>query len=162
VLRLFIKKKYSHYHIFSLDSWTDAGNLENLTDVQGVVNYTFLKADTCNRNQICELFSECQYSNVTHSAIESHVNGSITNPFVFVETNVIGILNMLHRANPSRRNSSKQPLVWHISKDKGYVSLEEKGLFKEQTSYHPNSPYFVSKASSHDFVRAFVYMVYIT
>jgi dTDP-glucose 4,6-dehydratase len=154
VVRLFVIK-YPDYQIFNLDSLTYAGNLENLTDVEDAENYTFLKADICNRNKVYELFEKHQFDAVIHLAAESHVDRSISNPFAFVETNVMGTLNLLHAAKQSWKSSNKQHLFYHISTDEVYGSLGETGLFTEQTSYDPNSPYSASKASSDHFVRAF-------
>jgi dTDP-glucose 4,6-dehydratase len=122
VVRFFVNK-YPNHQIFNLDVLTYAGNLENLTDVEGAENYTFLKADICNRNQIYELFEKHQFDTVIHLAAESHVDRSIINPFAFVETNVMGTLNLLHAAKQSWKNSKKQHLFYHISTDEVYGTL---------------------------------------
>lgn len=154
VVRLFVNK-YSDYQIFNLDALTYAGNLENLKDVEKAENYTFLKADICELKQVSELFEKYNFDTVIHLAAESHVDRSITNPFAFVETNVMGTLNLLHAANRSWKNSDENHLFYHISTDEVYGTLGERGLFTEQTAYDPNSPYSASKASSDHFVRAF-------
>jgi dTDP-glucose 4,6-dehydratase len=154
VVRLFVNK-YPSFHIFNLDALTYAGNLENLKDIEEAENYTFLKADICNRNQIEELFEKYQFDTVIHLAAESHVDRSITNPFAFVETNVMGTLNLLNAANQLWKGNTNKHLFYHISTDEVYGTLGETGLFTEQTSYDPNSPYSASKASSDHFVRAF-------
>ncbi|WP_213522235.1 dTDP-glucose 4,6-dehydratase [Nonlabens sp.] len=154
VVRLFVNK-YSDYHIFNLDALTYAGNLENLKDVETAENYTFLKADICDRKQVADFFEKYNFDTVIHMAAESHVDRSITNPFAFVETNVMGTLNLLHAANNSWKNSDKNHLFFHISTDEVYGTLGDTGLFTEQTAYDPNSPYSASKASSDHFVRAF-------
>jgi dTDP-glucose 4,6-dehydratase len=154
VVRLFVNKYPSH-HIFNLDALTYAGNLENLKDIEGAENYTFLKADICNRKQIEDLFKKHQFDTVIHLAAESHVDRSITNPFAFVETNVMGTLNLLNAANQLWKSNTNNHLFYHISTDEVYGTLGETGLFTEQTSYDPNSPYSASKASSDHFVRAF-------
>ncbi|RRO15902.1 dTDP-glucose 4,6-dehydratase [Flavobacteriaceae bacterium 14752] len=154
VVRLFVNK-YPKDHIYNLDALTYAGNLENLKDIEDAKNYTFLKADICNREQIKILFEKHQFDSVIHLAAESHVDRSITNPFAFVETNVMGTLNLLHAAHHLWKNSDKNHLFYHISTDEVYGTLGSTGLFTEETAYDPNSPYSASKASSDHFVRAF-------
>ncbi len=154
VVRLFVNK-YPKDHIYNLDALTYAGNLENLKDIENADNYTFLKVDICNRKQIKTLFEKHQFDSVIHLAAESHVDRSITNPFAFVQTNVMGTLNLLHAAHHLWKNSSKNHLFYHISTDEVYGTLGSTGLFTEETAYDPNSPYSASKASSDHFVRAF-------
>lgn len=154
VVRLFVNK-YPDSHIYNLDALTYAGNLENLKDIENKDNYAFIKADICDRNTIENLFNDYNFSSVIHLAAESHVDRSITNPFAFVETNVIGTLNLLHVAKNHWKDSKKEHLFYHISTDEVYSTLGETGLFTETTAYDPNSPYSASKASSDHFVRAF-------
>jgi len=154
VVRLFVNK-YQDDHIFNLDALTYAGNLENLKDIEDALNYTFLKADICDRAHIKALFDEYQFDVVIHLAAESHVDRSITNPFAFVETNIMGTLNLLHAANFFWKDNDEEHLFYHISTDEVYGTLGETGLFTEETAYDPNSPYSASKAGSDHFVRAF-------
>lgn len=154
VVRLFVNK-YPDDHIYNLDALTYAGNLENLKDIEEADNYTFLKADICDRAQIKALFDEYRFDTVIHLAAESHVDRSITNPFAFVETNIMGTLNLLHAANFIWKDSDGEHLFYHISTDEVYGTLGETGLFTEETAYDPNSPYSASKAGSDHFVRAF-------
>ena len=149
VVRLFVNK-YPHYNIFNLDCLTYAGNLENLKDVEQKKNYTFLKADITDEYIINYLFDKYRFDSVIHLAAESHVDRSIENPMSFVKTNVIGTLNLL---NAFRKHKGVR--FYHISTDEVYGSLGKTGLFKETTSYTPNSPYSASKASSDHFVRAY-------
>lgn len=154
VVRLFVEK-YPNSSIYNLDALTYAGNLENLKDIEESKNYTFLKADICDREKINQLFQKYDFTSVIHLAAESHVDRSITNPFAFVETNVMGTLNLLHAAHIQWSKSNSEQLFYHISTDEVYGSLGETGLFTETTAYDPNSPYSASKASSDHFVRAF-------
>jgi dTDP-glucose 4,6-dehydratase len=154
VVRLFVNK-YPESQIYNLDALTYAGNLENLKDVENCKNYTLLKADICDRDRLKKLFEEYRFTSVIHLAAESHVDRSITNPFAFVETNVMGTLNLLHVAQEHWKNSEEEHLFYHISTDEVYGTLGETGLFTETTAYDPNSPYSASKASSDHFVRAF-------
>ena len=89
VVRLFVNK-YPEYHIINLDKLTYAGNLANLNDIDNQPNYTFVKANICDKEAIAKIFAENDIDRVVHFAAESHVDRSIRNPEVFVQTNVLG------------------------------------------------------------------------
>lgn len=154
VVRHFLNK-YPNYHIFNLDALTYAGNLENLSDVEHLPNYTFLKGDITDEHYINALFSAYQFEKVIHLAAESHVDRSIENPLAFVKTNVIGTLHLLNAFKNLWKDNWQDKLFYHISTDEVYGTLGSEGLFTETTSYDPNSPYSASKASSDHFVRAY-------
>ena len=97
----FIGSNYIHYmfrkydneiRIINVDCLTYAGNLENLKDIENRDNYTFVKANICDKAAIEKIFAENDIDRVVHFAAESHVDRSIKNPEVFVETNVLGTL----------------------------------------------------------------------
>ncbi len=154
VVRLFVNK-YPEYEIYNLDLLTYAGNLENLLGIEDKANYHFLKADINNSDEIRSLFKEYNFDSVIHLAAESHVDRSILDPLAFVKTNVIGTVNLLNAASELWKDNLENKLFYHISTDEVYGTLGETGLFKETTSYDPNSPYSASKASSDHFVRAY-------
>ncbi|MGG6231741.1 dTDP-glucose 4,6-dehydratase [Tenacibaculum sp. SDUM215027] len=154
VVRLFVNK-YPDYNIINLDALTYAGNLENLKDIEGKSNYTFIKADICDYKTINSIFSKYKIDGVIHLAAESHVDRSIKDPFSFAKTNVMGTLCLLQAAQNYWEGDFNNKLFYHISTDEVYGSLEEEGFFTETTSYDPHSPYSASKASSDHFVRAF-------
>lgn len=154
VVRLFVKK-YPHYKIINLDKLTYAGNLENLTDIENAPNYKFIKADICDYSQLLKIFSENSIDGVIHLAAESHVDRSITDPFAFAQTNVMGTLALLQAAKESWKGNMDGKLFYHVSTDEVYGSLENEGFFYETTPYSPQSPYSASKASSDHFVRAY-------
>ena len=154
VVRLFVTK-YPQYQVFNLDKLTYAGNLENLRDIEQAPNYTFIKGDIVDAAFIDNLFREHQFDAVIHLAAESHVDRSITDPLAFVYTNVIGTVNLLNSAKNLWKDNYSQHLFYHVSTDEVYGSLGEDGLFTEETSYDPRSPYSASKASSDHFVRAY-------
>lgn len=153
LVRLLVNK-YPSYNIINLDKLTYAGNLDNLKDIESKENYKFVKADICNQDEIQNIFNEYSIDNVIHLAAESHVDRSISNPLEFVQTNVIGTVNLLNVAKNTWDLSSDN-LFYHVSTDEVYGSLGEEGLFEETTSYDPRSPYSASKASSDHFVRAY-------
>ena len=154
VVRRFVNK-YSNYQIFNLDALTYAGNLENISDIEKLPNYTFIKGDIVDENFINNLFKKHQFDGVVHLAAESHVDRSITDPLSFVRTNVIGTMNLLNAAKECWKNNFDGKRFYHVSTDEVYGSLGAEGLFTETTPYDPNSPYSASKASSDHFVRAY-------
>lgn len=154
VVRLFVTK-YSNYQIVNLDALTYAGNLENLKDIENASNYTFVKGDITDSDFIDKLFEEYQFDGVIHLAAESHVDRSITDPLAFVKTNVIGTMNLLNAFKQVWKHDYEGKLFYHVSTDEVYGTLGLTGLFTEETSYDPNSPYSASKASSDHFVRAY-------
>ncbi|MCM5663495.1 dTDP-glucose 4,6-dehydratase [Galbibacter mesophilus] len=154
VVRLFATK-YTEYRIINLDALTYAGNLENLKDIENNSNYNFVKGDIVDADFINKLFKEYKFDGVVHLAAESHVDRSITDPLAFVKTNVIGTMNLLNAAKDLWKDDFTNKRFYHVSTDEVYGSLGEEGLFTEDTSYEPNSPYSASKASSDHFVRAY-------
>ena len=155
VVRLFVKR-YPEYRIVNLDLLTYAGNLENLKDVEGEPNYTFVRGDICDYERMVELFREYDIDGVIHLAAESHVDRSIKDPFTFARTNVMGTLSLLQAAKVCWEGNYEGKLFYHISTDEVYGALEfDDTLFTEQTKYVPHSPYSASKASSDHFVRAY-------
>lgn len=147
--------KYPEYHIFNLDALTYAGNLENLKDIADQDNYTFIKGDIRDKQLLESVFARQQISDVIHSAAESHVDRSISDPLAFVETNVLGTCNLLNVARQKWESDMNAHRFYHISTDEVYGSLGDDGLFTETTPYDPHSPYSASKASSDHFVRAY-------
>ncbi|WP_428741990.1 dTDP-glucose 4,6-dehydratase [Tenacibaculum sp.] len=154
VVRLFVNK-YPDYNIINLDLLTYAGNLENLKDIEGKSNYTFVKADICDYDIIASIFSKYKIDGVIHLAAESHVDRSIKDPFSFARTNVMGTLSLLQAAKNYWGDNFEDKLFYHVSTDEVYGSLGDEGFFLETTAYDPHSPYSASKASSDHFVRTF-------
>jgi dTDP-glucose 4,6-dehydratase len=158
VVRLFVNK-YPHYKVINLDKLTYAGNLQNLVDIEHAPNYTFVHGDICDKMLLETIFKEHEITHVIHTAAESHVDRSISNPLEFVQTNVLGTCSLLDAARRhwqiSKSATVLENLFYHISTDEVYGSLGETGFFHENTAYDPRSPYSASKASSDHFVRAY-------
>ncbi len=181
VVRLFVNK-YPDCSIVCLDKLTYAGNLENLKDLEGKPNYTFVRADICDFDEMRRVIEQHQIDGIIHLAAESHVDRSILDPFTFARTNVMGTLALLQAAKiywESRPEGYEGKLFYHISTDEVYGALEltdPEGVespftttassaehhlafgtefFLETTKYNPHSPYSASKASSDHFVRAY-------
>jgi dTDP-glucose 4,6-dehydratase len=145
---------YPDYRIINLDKLTYAGNLANLTDVESKENYCFERVDIVNAEELKRVFEQYKISDVIHLAAESHVDRSIEGPMEFVMTNVVGTVNLLQVAKENW-NDNKEHVFHHVSTDEVYGSLGDEGLFTEETSYDPRSPYSASKASSDHFVMAY-------
>jgi len=154
VVRHFVNK-YDDCLIVNLDKLTYAGNLENLTDLESAANYEFVKGDICDEKLLNSLFEKYQFDGVIHLAAESHVDRSIEDPLAFVNTNIIGTVNLLNRCLKSWENNFQEKLFYHVSTDEVYGSLADGDYFLESTNYDPQSPYSASKASSDHFVRAY-------
>jgi dTDP-glucose 4,6-dehydratase len=140
------------HKIVNLDLLTYAGNLENLSDVEGHANYTFVKGDITDVQAMSDLFTNHKFDIVVHFAAESHVDRSVLDATAFVQTNVIGTQVLLDQA----RHTSVKRFV-HVSTDEVYGSLGPTGLFTEETPLQSNSPYSSSKAGSDLLVRAAVH-----
>ena len=180
VVRLFVNK-YPDYRIVNLDKLTYAGNLANLKDVENKPNYTFVKADIADLEDMRRIIREYGIDGIIHLAAESHVDRSIKDPFTFARTNVMGTLALLQAAREyweSLPEKYEGKRFYHISTDEVYGALElthPEGVpapfttkasseddmaygtefFLETTKYNPHSPYSASKASSDHFVRAY-------
>ena len=155
VVRFFVNK-YPNYNIITLDLLTYAGNLLNLKDIEVMPNYTFVKEDICNFEAMQNVFKNHNIHGVIHLAAESHVDRSITDPFSFAKTNVMGTLNLLQAAREYWKGDFTNKIFYHVSTDEVYGELEfNDEPFTEKTSYDPHSPYSASKASSDHFVRAY-------
>jgi len=154
VVKLFVKH-YPEYNIINYDKLTYAGNLENLKEIEGSTNYQFVKGDIYDIEKVKEVFENYKIDAVIHLAAESHVDRSITNPFEFAQTNILGTLTLLNQAKISWKDNLEGKLFYHISTDEVYGSLGNTGLFTETTPYDPRSPYSAAKASSDHFVRAY-------
>ncbi len=158
----YFMKEYPDYKIINLDLLTYAGDLENLKEVEENDNYTFIKGNICNRELVEFIFDTYDIRGIIHFAAESHVDNSIKNPGVFIETNVNGTFTLLDVAykkwmdRPFHFKSGYEECRFHhISTDEVYGTLNETDLFTEETPYAPNSPYSASKASSDMIVRSY-------
>ena len=145
-LVLLFVKKYPNYNIFNLDCLTYAGNLENLKSIQNHKNYHFIKQNICDYKKIKEIIKKHNITHILHLAAESHVDRSISNPFSFAKTNVMGTLSLLQAAQENWKANHENKLFYHVSTDEVYGSLGKEGFFNEKSKYDPHSPYSASKA----------------
>lgn len=144
--------------IFNFDCQTYAGNPENLAKYENNSRYHIEVLDIREPDKVQEAFQRIQPNSVVHFAAESHVDRSLENPKIFIETNVLGTVHLLeaslnHFQSLTAENQEHFRFV-HVSTDEVYGSLGATSSFEETTAYDPSSPYSASKASSDHFVRA--------
>ena len=136
--------------VVNLDKLTYAGNLQNLDGYMDNANHKFVKGDICDGKIVEDIIKEHKIEAIVNFAAESHVDRSIVEPGIFIETNVTGTLTLLKAALDNEVGRFVQ-----ISTDEVYGSLGSDGLFTEQTPLSPNSPYSASKAAADHLVCAF-------
>ena len=136
--------------LLNVDCLTYASNEKNCEEFKSNPKYSFRHLDITRGPQVNDAFRRYSPTHVVHFAAESHVDNSIKNPSIFLETNVMGTSNLLRAAL-----QYKVGRFHHISTDEVYGSLGDKGKFKETTPYGPKNPYSASKAASDHLVRAF-------
>ena len=141
-------KRHDDVEIVNFDKLTYAGKKENLSDVEDDRRYSFVKGDVAVMSQVKEVMEGID--SVVHFAAESHVDRSIIDPGIFIQTNITGTYNLLECA---RENGVRKFI--HISTDEVYGSLGAEGSFTENSPLSPNSPYSASKASSDLLVRSY-------
>lgn len=141
-------------HVVNLDKLTYAGNIQNLNGISSN-NLTIVKGDICDVDLVNSLFEKHHFDTVVHFAAESHVDRSIEGPAEFIQTNVVGTLNLLEQSRIFiNKTNNKDFRFLHVSTDEVYGSLGDDGKFLETTPYDPSSPYSASKAGSDHLVRA--------
>ena len=161
-IQYMFRKYGEEIRIINVDLLTYAGNLENLKDIENSPNYTFVRADICDKEAIAGIFAENDIDRVVHFAAESHVDRSIRNPEVFVQTNVLGTAVMLNCAKAAWENPDgtykEGKKFLHVSTDEVYGSLpeDENAFFYETTPYDPHSPYSASKAAADMLVKSYM------
>jgi dTDP-glucose 4,6-dehydratase len=154
-LNLMVPRHPSHSFV-NLDKLTYAANLLNLREIEALPNYAFQQVDIGVRDEVVAVFERFRPDWVIHFAAESHVDRSILGPDAFVQTNVVGTVNLLEACRKCGfADGSGGRLFHHVSTDEVYGSLGPAGSFSEQSRYDPSSPYSASKAASDHFVRAY-------
>lgn len=140
--------------LVNVDALTYAANPMSLEDVatRHGDRYVFERADIVDTEAMNRVFDTYAIDTVCHFAAESHVDRSIAGPEAFIRTNIMGTFRLLECA---RARQDRIRLFHHVSTDEVFGSLGEEGFFREDTPYHPNSPYSASKAGSDHLVRAY-------
>ena len=142
--------------VINIDKMTYAADKANLAEIENHQNYVHIEADIADNAAIAKVFAEHDIDYVVNFAAESHVDNSITGPDVFLQTNIMGVFNLLQNARKYYEEANKPNFRFlHVSTDEVYGSLKlDEEKFTEKSQYKPNSPYSSSKASSDHLVRA--------
>lgn len=143
--------KFPEIDFINVDCLTYAGNIEKISfNARNSSNYFFEKVNICDFKNLAKIFEKYHPTDIIHFAAESHVDYSIKNPRIFIETNVMGTENLLdlHREFGLNR-------FHYISTDEVYGDIPENGYFTEKTLINPSSPYSASKASGDMLVSAY-------
>jgi dTDP-glucose 4,6-dehydratase len=156
----YMLNEYTDIKIINLDKLTYAGSMENMVDYINSERHQFVKGDICDQNLVSKLLRENKVDTVVHFAAESHVDNSISDPGVFIQTNVIGTYTLLESVRKiwleENKSGNNDVRFHHISTDEVYGTLSKDApAFTEETPYAPNSPYSASKAGSDHLVRAY-------
>ena len=156
----YMLKKYPEILLVNLDKLTYAGNLENLQDIEDDARHIFVQGDICDKALVTDLIAKYDPDYVINFAAESHVDRSIKNPEIFVESNVLGTVNLLQCCkdawyDAAAKTWKKGKKYLQVSTDEVYGALGAEGYFMETTPLCPHSPYSASKASADMFVKAF-------
>ena len=146
--------------IINLDKLTYAGNMNNLSSLQGETRHVFVKGDICDAALVSQLLEQYKPRAIVHFAAESHVDRSIHGPGEFVTTNINGTFSLLEAAraywSPLPAGEKAAFRFLHVSTDEVYGTLSaDDPPFSETTPYAPNSPYSASKAASDHLVRSY-------
>ncbi len=159
----YILKTHPDYTVINLDAETYAGHHENVADIANLPNYKFVSGRIENVALVDSIVSGKKFGPIDailNLAAESHVDRSITNPFIFIQTNILGtqvLLNAALKYGKSKFNPNEKHVIkfLQVSTDEVYGSLGDNGLFTETTPLSPNSPYSASKASADMLCRAY-------
>ena len=146
-------RAFPEHRFTNIDALTYAANLRNLEGVDDAPNYAFVRVDLRDVTAVRSVVESTRPDLVVHFAAESHVDRSILGPTAFIESNVVGTLNLLEACRALW--TKNEGLFHHVSTDEVYGSLGDTGYFTETTPYDPSSPYSASKASSDHLVRAY-------
>lgn len=154
----YLMEQHTNYHIINLDGLTYAGNPRNLKDIEASSNYTFIQGSTGDKNLIQELFAD-GIDAVINLAAESHVDKSIQNPGMVVDSNVLGTHVLMETAAAAWRKDiesgkTKSRFI-QVSTVDVYGATNGQGDFKEESPLAPISPYAASKAAADLMGRAF-------
>ncbi|WP_270940151.1 dTDP-glucose 4,6-dehydratase [Romboutsia lituseburensis] len=150
---IYILKKYQQYKVVNIDKLTYAANLKNLDEAKANPNYKFIKGDIADENFIKDVFEKEKFDIVINFAAESHVDNSISDPRIFMITNIIGTQVLLDACKKYKVGRFHQ-----VSTDEVYGDLEldnKELLFNENSNINPSSPYSASKASADLLVKSY-------
>ena len=151
LVKLLIKK---NYFVINIDKVSYASNFYNTKDFSRKKNYKFIKLNINNKSKLIKIFNSFKPAAIFNLAAETHVDRSIDGPAEFIESNIVGVFNLLETFKEFSKKNKKTKLI-HISTDEVYGDVLT-GRSKENDPYKPSSPYAASKASSDHLVYSYV------
>ena len=159
IRKLLFRKDIYIYNIDKFGYASDHEGIENICRKTKNNNYKFIKLDLKDKKNLSKIIISIKPNLIMHLAAESHVDKSIDNPRIFIESNILGTFNLLEATRDYLKicsNDIKSKFIFHhISTDEVFGSLDNEGKFHEGSKYDPRSPYSASKASSDHIVRSF-------
>ena len=150
LIELLLEKKYK---VINIDKNTYSSNFYNVKEFKKNKNYSFIKCDIANR-KLAKIINKHRPIGIFNLAAETHVDRSIDSPESFIQSNIIGVFNILEIFRKFSAKNKKSKLI-HISTDEVYGDILT-GRTKENYPYNPSSPYAASKASSDHLVSSYV------
>ncbi len=151
LINLLLKNKF---RVINLDKVSYSSNFYNVKDFENIKNYKFVKCDINNKKKISNIFKKYKPVGIFNLAAETHVDRSIDNPKKFIESNILGVFNLLECFKKFSKKNKNSKLI-HISTDEVYGDIL-KNRSKENDTYKPSSPYAATKASSDHLVYSYV------
>ncbi len=145
---LHILKEYDDVNVINFDALTYASDLSNLESIKNDSRYTFIEGTICDYDKVLGAIKKYDIDTIVNFAAESHVDRSINNANVFVETNITGTLTLLQAAHNVWREDYSGKKFIQISTDEVYGSADTMNAFDEKSRIAPANPYAVSKASA--------------
>ena len=151
LIKLLLEKKY---HVINIDKISYSSNFYNVKDFKKNKKYSFIKCDINNKKKFLNILKKNKPIGIFNLAAETHVDRSIDGPKAFVNSNILGVFNLLEAFRNYSKINKKIKLV-HISTDEVFGDLK-KGRSNEKFMYNPSSPYAASKAASDHLVSSYV------
>ena len=152
LVKLLLKKKF---FVINIDNLSYSSNLFNTKNFKKNKNYLFFKADINSRTKIISILNKHKPSGIFNLAAETHVDRSIDEPKNFINSNILGVYNLLESISNYKKKNNKDIKLIHISTDEVYGDVL-RGRTNENHPYKPSSPYSASKASADHLIKAYI------
>ena len=152
LVKYLLKKKY---YVINIDKLSYSANPYNVKSLKKNKKYIFIKTDLNNKKKIFQMLKKYEPAVIFNLAAETHVDRSIDSPRNFINSNILGVYNLLESILIYKKKYKKKIKLIHISTDEVYGDLI-KGKSNEKYPYNPSSPYSASKASADHLVKAYI------
>ena len=150
----FLLKK--NYFVINIDKLSYSANPYNLKKIEKNRNYKFFKTDINNQSQVYTILNRFKPDGIFNLAAETHVDRSIDDPRSFINSNLLGVYNLIQALRKFLKKNKKKIKFVHISTDEVYGDIEKQKRSDENCSYNPSSPYSASKAGADHLIKSFV------